>query len=204
MDDLHSFLMGRIDRAFNEYKSAGSILHRAVYEPLDGLLSSVSSQVTCKKGCDACCHRMVICTRVEAIAVMEYLQGIEGWIQPLHDAIRAHSTALQKFLEPGNEHETSWIEQWEPCPFLSNGECIVYPMRPVSCRTYHSLDDPALCIEPLRKVNQIKEINQAEELFTMMATVTGKRIDPVFGSKGLFTAILEELLNDDVMTGEDA
>lgn len=204
MDDLHSLLMGRLDRAFSEYKSAGSILHRAVYEPLDGLISSVSSQVACTRGCDICCHRMVICTRIEAIAVMEYLQGIESWTRPLHDAIRQHSTALQKFLEPKKDNKATWIEQRIACPFLSDGECMVYPMRPVSCRTYHSLDDPSLCLEPLRNVQQVEEINQAQELFYMMVTVAGKRIDPLFGSSGLFTTILEELLNDDVMTGEDA
>ena len=122
MDDLHSFLIGRIDRAFTEYKSAGSILHRAVYEPLDALISSAGGQVTCRKGCDACCHRMVICTRVEAIAVMEYLQGVDAWDGAMGDAIRDHSEALQNFLEPRNEHETTWIEEWVGCPFLSNGE----------------------------------------------------------------------------------
>jgi len=202
MDDLYSVLTGRVEQAFNEHTSAGAILHKGVYEPLDGLMISAGKKIRCSKGCDACCHRMVICTRVEAIAVMEYLQGIEKWDDSLREAIHFHSYTLQDYLEPGENKPRTWIERWVPCPFLSGGECLVYPMRPVSCRSYHSLDDPDLCKEPVRNVGQLKEINQAEELFSMMATMVGERIDPVFASKGLFTMILDELSVEITPTGE--
>ncbi|HMB20715.1 MAG TPA: YkgJ family cysteine cluster protein [Spirochaetota bacterium] len=202
MDDLFSVLTGRVEQAFNEHTSAGAILHRAVYEPLDGLLMSTGKEIRCSKGCDACCHRMVICTRVEALAVMEYLQGINKWDDQLREAVHLHASTLQDYLEPGENKPDTWIESWVACPFLKEGECLVYPMRPVSCRSYHSLDEPDLCKVPIRNVAQVKEINQAEELFSMMATMVGERIDTVFSAKGLFTLILDELSADVTATGE--
>lgn len=85
----------------------------------------VSSFVTCKKGCSHCCRMDVQITKFEA----EYIHVATGI--------------------PHNPNATLTIGNKGACPFLSkNGECSIYVVRPLFCRTYHSLSDPHLCSIP--------------------------------------------------------
>jgi hypothetical protein len=85
----------------------------------------VSTFTSCSKGCSHCCRMDVQVTSLEA----EYIVVGTG----IHHSPSARFT---------RGHKTA-------CPFLSDGgECSIYAVRPLFCRTYHALSAPALCGEP--------------------------------------------------------
>jgi len=94
--------------------------------------------VACKMGCNYCCHLQVSCAAPETIRVAEHLKKTRTPRQlsaivlkmRAHRAYRASLTKKQRSC--GNV---------APCPFLGKkGECTIYEVRPLVCRTYHSFN----------------------------------------------------------------
>lgn len=91
----------------------------------------VSTFTTCSKGCSHCCRMDVQITTFEA----EYIVMASG----IPHAPEARFTQGHKGA----------------CPFLSSsGECSIYHIRPLLCRTYHVFSDPKLCGIPGAAVAQ--------------------------------------------------
>lgn len=104
----------------------------------------VAKFATCRNGCSHCCRMDVQMTVLEA----EYIGLVHG-------------------LPPAFEHGITGGHK-TPCPFVSEaGQCAVYATRPLICRTYHALSEPALCGTPGAKVWQY-------------GTVQGNMSNPVF------------------------
>lgn len=113
---------------------------------------------TCHKGCDACCHQMVMTTMAEAREAARWIrsqptaeqerlqQSLEQWL--------AASAGLRQRLQDGADGDledlveglaTEYWAQRIPCPFLQAGSCSMYEARPLICRHHFSLSDPELC-----------------------------------------------------------
>lgn len=77
---------------------------------------------TCTRGCSHCCNISVGVTAVEA-----------------------------RYIEAKTGHKANYNQKTEqnffnvPCVFLKQGECSIYPYRPITCRVFTSLEDPARC-----------------------------------------------------------
>lgn len=195
MDDLYRYLTDRMDRAFRTSASVHALLASAVYEPFDAIVRDAGTDLTCGPGCDDCCHRLVVCTRIEALALAEYLNE-GGRLAPRARAIEDHAGALRQAIEgPASETQGHhWFERRVPCPFLADGRCAVYALRPLSCRAHHSTDDPRGCSEPLRHVGQNRTILDAHELFAAMIQRAAGLIDRRYGVRGLLSIALDEML----------
>jgi Fe-S-cluster containining protein len=120
----------------------------------DGLTPS------CQRGCDACCHQLVMTTVAEADAAAEAIRAwpsadrawLDGrlteWLDTtadLRDRLQAESDGDIEALV-----EDLAAEYWQrrvACPFLHEGACRLYESRPLICRHHFSLSDPALCAE---------------------------------------------------------
>lgn len=88
----------------------------------------------CKKGCGHCCRVKVVCSPLEALVVARHVR------ETLSSASREHlNRALSRLLE--ETRGANWETRAElPCPFLEEGACSVYKVRPFVCRGYISLD----------------------------------------------------------------
>jgi hypothetical protein len=95
---------------------------------------SCEERLACRAGCSFCCHLRVMVYPHEAIALADELRSR----MPACDAaalrrrLQAHVTRLAG-LDP---------KQAVPamaCPFLVDGRCSVYALRPATCAGYHSL-----------------------------------------------------------------
>ena len=85
------------------------------------------NQLACKKGCHTCCLNPTIhVNRVEFMGLSWFVS--EQLTNPLRKKLRSN---LEK------NHQASLI-----CPFLVDGECSVYLVRPLTCRGFHVLGDP--------------------------------------------------------------
>lgn len=93
------------------------------YALIQPALDAINTVATCGKGCSHCCHIPVRITEYEA----ELLAEATGRQMKYLSAKQAKRDPTQ----PG------------PCPFLQDGACAVYPVRPLICRIHYSVDDSA-------------------------------------------------------------
>lgn len=97
------------------------------YQEMQGLLSKVTAKIACQKGCYKCCiNQTVPITQIELMGISWYVS--EG-ISDLNLKEKLHSQMIQ--------HKNN-----QACPFLLNGECAIYPLRPIACREFHVLRNP--------------------------------------------------------------
>jgi len=84
--------------------------------------------IACHKGCDACCKKSsnVMVIQPEAFNIVDYIAG-------------KATTAVGKQMLKQMKAATSETEE---CPFLVEGECGVYEVRPLACRTYYIHGEP--------------------------------------------------------------
>ncbi len=92
--------------------------------------------IQCENGCSWCCYQPVYMTTQEAILIFEFIH------QAFDDKQRAKifSNAQSKYkLTKGLEEEKKQNIR-AACPFLENGSCSIYSVRPMACRIYLSSD----------------------------------------------------------------
>lgn len=85
----------------------------------DKVVSANSGSMSCKPGCDRCCHNTFTVFAVEAANIR---RGFEGLPESAKVRIRENSA----LAGPSNGS----------CPLLHNGVCSLYGYRPVICRTH--------------------------------------------------------------------
>ncbi|HEY9899649.1 MAG TPA: YkgJ family cysteine cluster protein [Pantanalinema sp.] len=113
---------------------------------------------TCQKGCDACCHQLVMVTVAEAREAARAVErrpaeaqaAIRGRIAAWHEATAELRSHLQSGVDEDLEDLVEGIasDYWQrrvPCPFLEAGACAIYEGRPLACRHHFSLSAPELC-----------------------------------------------------------
>lgn len=96
------------------------------------------NQMTCKRGCSACCHKTVILTVDEADLLIEFCkdEGMQIDVEHLKRQVGFQGTPDQ------------WFDQdrsISKCVFLKDNECSVYEHRPTACRKFFVISDPAKC-----------------------------------------------------------
>lgn len=113
---------------------------------------------TCFKGCDACCHQLVMTTMAEAREAARWIRAQapdeqERLVASLGTWLEA-SAELRQRLQAGADADLEELveglatEYWArrlPCPFLRAGSCSIYAARPLICRHHFSVSDPDLC-----------------------------------------------------------
>ena len=130
INDLSSFL--------DTHGIHPSVLAEAMHAFAMTLLD-LPKEAVCKNGCAYCCHLRVGVSIPEAIVVFTELKSQttpEGLIFLKERVTR--TTAKGDTLS-----EAWWLQTRTPCPFLDSDEqklCLIYAMRPFSCRAYHSTD----------------------------------------------------------------
>jgi Fe-S-cluster containining protein len=133
---------------------------RQVFGFMEKTLANYADVLGCEKGCHYCCHYRVLLRPFEVFAIKEFLQTADPRF------VQAAMTVARKNLErigkmTSSEHMLTNI----PCPFLTGGECGIYPVRPAKCRDHHSLT-PEICkIEHENPANE-HNILQSSELMT--------------------------------------
>lgn len=136
----------------------------------------------CRKGCDACCTRLVEATLPEAVAVQAHL--LENWTKEHVEALIERTDKAQE----GNRllWEDAIGRPLAACPFLEDGACSIYEVRPVSCRAVNAADANACDLIYLKGQQADPKIlkDQLEVSTVARAVVLGSREAVV--STGLF------------------
>jgi hypothetical protein len=95
-------------------------------------------RIACTAGCRWCCHQQVALLPVEAIAITRHLERLAS---SERSAVATRVATLD-----GKTRGLSAIKRArlkEPCAFMVDGACSIYPVRPLRCRSLHSRNSAA-------------------------------------------------------------
>lgn len=122
------------------------VLKMAMKEFVDSVLE-IPEGTDCRAGCDYCCHLRVGVSIPEALVIYDELMT-----QATPEGLEFMRQRVLKTAAKGNTlDESFWLKTRTPCPFLDDtGHCLIYILRPFSCRAYHSRDVKA-CRESFEK-----------------------------------------------------
>jgi Fe-S-cluster containining protein len=102
---------------------------------------AASKALACRLGCAHCCHQPVVIYAPEMFFLVAQIRGRNGTAENLlAGAEGARGRARGKS---------------QPCPLLEDNACSVYAARPLSCRSFVSLDVND-CISAFRYLNEPK------------------------------------------------
>lgn len=131
----------RVRAAYAEFDvDARRLLRKAVAEGL--------GNIPCRRGCSACCSDVAWVVEPEARELVErvrsmpralrerVLQGLGRWLEGM---VAAGLDPDEKFPDLRTYHRAKLR-----CPLLSDaGECMVYDIRPLSCRAHYVVAEDA-------------------------------------------------------------
>jgi Fe-S-cluster containining protein len=140
-------------------------VYMVLEECLRECLSTSGIQLACRQGCSACCYQMVTCTPLEFEVILRYVNSltedlkqriIMGTNKVVGDWRRYHAKNPRFFVgtaEGVMKVHRDWNQR--PCPFLSkeDGSCRIYPVRPIDCRTFTSLET---CQRPILRAERFR------------------------------------------------
>lgn len=118
-----------------EVSSVVRQIYRVVDELMDGCLSR-GPKLSCTAGCFWCCFLRVKVTPLEVLCIADYVRGRCG--RGAISSLKQHLAATDAVTRGMGAYQRACAE--EACPLLVDAKCLVYPVRPISCRIYHSLD----------------------------------------------------------------
>lgn len=113
---------------------------------------------TCRAGCDACCHQLVMTTMAEAReaarVIAEASEAIQEVLRERLAAWHVQTLDLRRSLQAASDDSLEALVEdlaatyWQrrlACPFLSEGHCAIYEGRPLACRHHFAVSEPTLC-----------------------------------------------------------
>ncbi|MDI1472068.1 YkgJ family cysteine cluster protein [Thermodesulfovibrio sp. 1176] len=101
--------------------NAYSIMDEGVKKDIEEL-EKKGRKLACRKGCSNCCeaHRDIPVYPIEIVGIYWYV--MEKVKEPIRSDIKLSLIKHKK---------------GDPCPFLINKACSIYPMRPLACRQFN-------------------------------------------------------------------
>ncbi len=162
------------------------------YDELQRIVLKASGiDSVCGEGCSCCCfHWVEDVNSFEAMIMGRYIEenfpekreSIKNTFfedQNIFDSMRDAAEKMTPSAESGpgdipdsyDLHLSLFYQMRRPCALLDgNGRCIVYPVRPLTCRDYLNLRDPAACLP--------ERIDQ-ERYATLIISVSDTIIEPL-------------------------
>ncbi|MDI6855110.1 MAG: YkgJ family cysteine cluster protein [Deltaproteobacteria bacterium] len=116
---------------------------RQVHDWADNLISRFEAEnvlprpIACRAACDFCCYNQVETSPLEALAISHFIQELSATEQA---RLTERVNASVRRRSGWSKAEVARSRRQFPCPFLNQGLCEIYPVRPLLCRAMHSLD----------------------------------------------------------------
>lgn len=100
---------------------------------------ALPEETACKQGCAHCCHLRVGASIPEVLVIYSELAA-----QTTQEGFALLKERVLRVAAKGDTlKDAFWHTTRSPCPFLdvdTNRLCLIYSLRPFSCRAYHSTD----------------------------------------------------------------
>jgi len=113
--------------------------------------------LACRQGCNGCCEEPIMVFQPEAARVWRWLQlpankaarsAFLAAYKPWKARVGATLDELSKLFDDDENYLAAHTAAWRLralCPFNVEGDCSIYPVRPVVCRTGHALTTSEFC-----------------------------------------------------------
>ena len=131
-------------------------------------VASTGVKISCSRGCAYCCNQFVVASLQECEGITYYLyqhdKVLDHFIRAFGDwrgNILKIENSFRKINELGekinlgqatdedrrlfDEESRVYARQNNPCPFLVEGACSIYEVRPYICANYFSVSPPDWC-----------------------------------------------------------
>lgn len=131
-------------------------------------IASTGVTVSCSRGCAHCCTQFVVASLQECECITYYLyhhdKALEHFIRAFgdwRDRILKIESCFRKINDLGEkinlgqatdedrrlftEESRVYASHNNPCPFLVDGACSIYEVRPYICANYFSISPPEWC-----------------------------------------------------------
>lgn len=131
--------------------------HAAFARYLDAVLPQQPRPIQCRAACGNCCHHFPMSVApFEIIYIYSDLRKNSDLVSVM-EACLSRAALFESLFKARREENDSddesedlalhdYFAKWRACPFSdAKGDCMVYPVRPVSCRMYFSETDPKFC-----------------------------------------------------------
>lgn len=120
--------------------------------------SNRSIQITCTKGCAACCSEPVYAERREAELAVQALSRMSPERQlEVKERVRTwfeRVKAAPEILKEEQPHVLAYRKLGLPCPFLRDRECSIYADRPWGCRLHYAVGPRENCEDDGKRLSQ--------------------------------------------------
>jgi Fe-S-cluster containining protein len=145
---------------------AGEVAAGEVIPALQELVNAVVSaaerrsvagggEISCRKGCGACCRQLVPVSRTEGerlLGVMaampeEKRRALEARFAAAEDALKLAGLAERQGAATA-DLSRAYFTLGIACPFLEDESCSIHAERPLICREYLVTSEPKLCAGP--------------------------------------------------------
>jgi Fe-S-cluster containining protein len=127
-------------------------------------------EVSCRRGCAACCRQIVPISMPEAFRLADHVLAFDeerrdqvlSRIDAVESAIQAADLLADLERLPSADHEDQsataarYFENQIDCPFLHEESCGVYAERPLVCRSYAVTTPASWCSSPT--LHQIRTV----------------------------------------------
>ena len=151
-----------------DYIARKQVVFREIEKNLADQTAARGEKITCQKGCSYCCSQNISGTLQEADPIVYYLYQHEAeftnfvraypvWREKIRgfDAVfNSIGDIYKKFSAEGPTENnlqayqaitTRFLEQNIPCPFLNEGSCSIYAVRPWCCASVASTTPGEWC-----------------------------------------------------------
>ncbi len=109
-------------------------------------------EISCTKGCSACCKQAVTLSVPEAIALIAPIIFDPNRARYYFNMTYPKVKEQAKRCMSGDVTVQSWFESELHCVFLQNDLCTLYDTRPSTCRVHSVMSPSALCSPPRNEV----------------------------------------------------
>jgi Fe-S-cluster containining protein len=135
-----------VNKALKAAKKVLPVYRQTVDGWAQGIREADEQQkISCKRGCHHCCYNLVKATLAEGAAIAVHLVE-RGEFEKYRPQLEKTAKLADSFVDAeGEDGSFRYLATKTPCAFLKDGECSIYDLRPMSCRTYYVATSPDNC-----------------------------------------------------------
>lgn len=157
--DFFQGLQSRFGQIFAGLRLHAALLDNLLLTAWQSFETNVNSQcqglpeLDCHKGCATCCTLRVTATAPEVFMLARFIRAVTPGLQK-------HGVDLRAQIANANEvtcgvSESDRVDVRQRCPFIAQGVCVVYQVRPLACRGLASYDRKACAQAASGKIDAI-------------------------------------------------
>jgi Fe-S-cluster containining protein len=162
-----------------EYAALLEATRKNTNRSLRASVSAEGRQISCQRECTFCCHHYVSVSLAQGMVIVAHLyrnkdllqqfldryeewrgktEGIADEIDDIRNRALASSAPMARVIKDTRPLSTRYFLSNIPCPFLVDGLCSIYTVRPLACSAHHSVSPPEWCAPNSQQEPEIRRV----------------------------------------------